>query len=260
MNKQVVLITGASKGLGKALAYALCAQGHIVYSGVRDIHAAPEGTIPLLLDVTIDSQRQAAIQTIIATEQKIDILIHNAAIAYYGAAESMTYDEVTRLFETNFFGAFRLTQLAVPHMRTQNSSRILFISSIRGTESCAYMGMYAASKAALEAMALDWAITLRKWNILVSVVQPGPIDTNIDIKHGTFFDQEQQNPYLPYPKVNLELQPTSEVCDAIIAQLQNPFPPFRFQTSHSSEKTIAFHLNDPTGNQWMDSEIKRILT
>jgi len=166
MIKKVILVTGASRGLGKNLAQALAKEGHIVYSGVRNIKKAPKNTIGIRLDLKCEKSLKRCVQQIIKTHHKIDMLINNAGIAYDCGVDCLKMTEIKELFEVNFFGAFRLTQLVLPYMRQKRNGRILFISSIRGIENFAYMGAYSASKAALEAIAFDWAVTLSKWSLL----------------------------------------------------------------------------------------------
>lgn len=250
MNKKTVLLTGSSRGLGLNLASGLVEKGYLVYAGTRNINAAPPGTIPLKMDLMNEKSLQTCVDRVIDESGHLDVLINNAAIAYYGAVDSMTLKEVRELFEVNLFGTFRLTQLVLPHMRKQRNGKIFFVSSIRAVESCAYMGMYSASKAALESMAFDWAVTLAKWNISVSVIQPGPLKTGIEIKHGTYFSEDLKNPYLPYGEVQLEWQEPKEAAKIILEKIADPNPPFRFQTSDSAKNTIAKHLKDHSGMEW----------
>lgn len=249
MKEPVVLVTGASRGLGKAIAISLVENGYCVYAGVRDLNQAPEGTIPIWVDLTNEDSLRLCVQQLIKESGKIDVLINNAAIAYFGGVDTMTVKEARDLFEVNFFGNFLLTQLFLPHMRQQMQGKVFFISSIRGVESCAYMGMYSASKAALEAIAFDWAVTLSKWNITVSVVQPGPLNTGIDIKHGTYF-AANENPYNSYGDFNLDLQPVEEAAKVIVERILDCSPPFRFQTCEFSKKVVEKHLKDGSGMDW----------
>jgi NAD(P)-dependent dehydrogenase (short-subunit alcohol dehydrogenase family) len=253
MDEKIALITGASKGLGKALTEILVNQGYLVYVGIRDLTKVPQGAIGLKLDLTDQDSIQNCVNKIIVDKGSIDLLVNNAAIAYWGAADSMTVEEVKALFEINLFGTFRLTQLVIPYMREKNRGRIVFVSSIRGVESCAFMGMYAATKAALEAMAFDWAVTLSRWNIDVSVVQPGPLNTGIEIMHGAYF-KNRENPYLPYPEISIEYQTVSEAAQAIAKHISEPNPPFRFQTSPLAQAIIAKHLKDPSGKDWLKDQ------
>ena len=249
MKEPIALVTGASRGLGREIAALLVENGYRVYAGVRDIEKAPKGTTPVWVDLTNEESLRLCVNKIIEENGKIDVLINNAAVAYFGGVDTMTLKEVRELFDVNFFGTFLLTQLFLPYMRQQKKGKIFFISSIRGIESCAYMGMYSASKAALEAIAFDWAVTLSKWNIVVSVVQPGPLDTGIDIKHGTYF-ASNENPYAPYGEYNLILQSPKDAAKVILEKILKSDPPFRFQTDDLSKRTIEKHLKDYSGMDW----------
>ncbi|MGE0198593.1 MAG: SDR family NAD(P)-dependent oxidoreductase [Simkaniaceae bacterium] len=252
MTKKIVLITGTSKGLGKVLALKLMKENLIVISGVRDINKAPKGTFPVYIDLTVEKSLEDAVQQIIQKFGKIDILIHNAGIAYVGPVDSMTLEESKQLFAVNFFGPFRLTQLILPYMRKQNSGRIIFVSSVRAVDSGAYIGMYAASKAAIEAIAFDWAATLSKWNISVSVFQPGPINTGIKFHEGSYF--QKNNPYPPLGSVSLDWQPVEEVCNVLVEQINKHSPNYKFQSNVTTKNIVQSHLKDPTGNKWLNDQ------
>jgi len=251
-NKKVILVTGASRGLGRVLSEKLSSMPeNIVYAGVRKISQAPLHTKPVHLDLTDDESIIACRKQIINEENRIDYIVHNAGIAYYGPVDAMTTAEVQTLYQTNVFGPIRLTQLFLQDMRSQREGKILFISSIRGVESYAYMGMYSGSKAAIEAIAFDWAVTLSKWNIEVSVVQPGPMDTGIQLFHGTHFDNFEENPYLPYKSVKIEFEKTELAANTIISHLLRDSVPFRVQTSPDAHEVVKKHLRDPSGMKWL---------
>ena len=250
MTKNIVLIIGASKGLGKSLVQSLSKQ-YIVYAGVRDTSKAPKGTLPIHLDLTKEETLTQAVDHIINHHQKIDLLIHNAGVCYIGPVDSFTPQETKNQFQVNFFGPLQLTQLILPHMRKQNSGKILFISSIRAVDSGPYIGVYSASKSALEAAALDWAVTLTPWNISVSIFQPGPINTGIEFKQGTQF---KASPYPPLKNFSLDLQPTENVCKAILDHLHHPNPPFKAQSHPSTTEEAKKILKDPTGNIHLNAE------
>lgn len=250
MTRKIALITGSSKGLGKALAKSL-SENYIVYSGVRDISKAPEGTLPIHLDLTKEEAISKAVDHIINCHKKIDLLIHNAGICYVGPVDGFTAEETKHQFQVNFFGPLSLTQLVLPHMRQEKSGKILFISSIRAVDSGPYIGIYSASKAALEAAALDWAVTLAPWNISVSIFQPGPINTGIEFKTGTHF---KKSPYPQLKDFSLNLQSTEDVCKAILNHLNNPNPPFLAQSHSTTTDEAKKILKDPTGNTHLNAE------
>jgi NAD(P)-dependent dehydrogenase (short-subunit alcohol dehydrogenase family) len=169
----------------------------------------------------------------------------------------MTSAEMQELFNVNVFGVFKLMQYLLPLLRKQREGKILFVSSIRGVESHVYMGAYSASKAAIESMALDWAVTLAKWNIEVSVVQPGPLDTGIQLKAGSFFSNKD-DPYAPYANFPVKCQSAEEAAKDIIEKIINGHLPFRFQTSKEAEGVVKKHLVDLSGNEWLNEQKRSI--
>ncbi len=136
LQRPVVLLTGASSGIGYDVAPLLVRYGYTVYGAARRVEKieelASEGVKALSLDVTDEASMEAAVQQIIDAEGRIDVLINNAGYGSYGAIEDVPIDEARRQFEVNLFGLARLTQLVLPHMRAQGSGRILNISSMAG--------------------------------------------------------------------------------------------------------------------------------
>ena len=120
---QVILLTGASSGIGYNTAKDLAAAGHTVYGAARRVEKLEElrpfGIIPLQLDITDEDSVKKAVETIIAEQGRIDALVNNAGYGSYGAIEDVTLDEARNQFEVNLFGLARLTQLVLPQMRAQ---------------------------------------------------------------------------------------------------------------------------------------------
>lgn len=254
MQKDTLLITGASRGLGRALALSLKDSYHII-SGVRDLNTAPPNTTPLALDLADHQSIDQAAATLLSSPHSPDIIIHNAAICPVGPVDSLTPDETQNLFQINVLGPIKLTQLLLPPMRTRKKGKIVFISSVRAVDGGAYIGLYAASKAALEAAALDWAITLTPWNIGVTIVQPGPMDSGITFPRGSYF-KDATNPYPPLGEISLDCQPLDEVCKFFKKHLQEETPPFKTQTNQITTDTVQQHLKDPTGNKWKSEQVE----
>lgn len=252
--KKVVLITGASRGLGRNLALQASKENYQVYGGVRKVEDLKENITPIFLDLTNPASLEEGVNRILEKEGKIDCLVHNAGIAYYCPVDGMTQEEVETLFQVNVFGPLRLTQLVLPSMRKENGGRIVFISSVRSIEPIPYMGVYSGSKAAIESIAFDWAASLKKWNISVSVVQPGPIDTGVHLFHGSYFNEKRKNPYLPYPEGSVNWQPVEEIAKSIVEHLEDPTPPFRFQPDQISKTAIPKHVTDASGNEWLSMQ------
>ena len=135
--KSVVLVTGASSGIGKETAKLLVQKGFIVYGASRRLEKMAdlkEAGIKLLqMDVTDDASMIAGVDEILRNEKRIDILVNNAGYGSYGALEDVPISEARYQFEVNIFGLARLTQLVLPAMRKQHSGRIINVSSIGGS-------------------------------------------------------------------------------------------------------------------------------
>lgn len=252
--KKVVLITGASRGLGNLLANHLAKHGYQVYGGVRSTYEKKKDLfIPLILDLSNENDMSACVDTIMREEGRIDIVIHNAGLLYAGAPDTFTMEETRYLFEVNVFGPIRLTQLILPYMRIQKHGRIVFISSIRGIESHVYRGLYSSTKAAIEAIAFDWAVSLTPWDIKISLIEPGPLSTNPSVIEGSHFDQKS-NPYPPIQDFKLAWQSPEEVMPIIGEILDNPTPNFRYQTNSFTQARVGSHLKDITGQTWLEEQ------
>lgn len=254
--RKVVLVTGAARGLGNILANDLASHGYRVYGGTRAKHE-PKGDLfsPVTLDLTIEENVQGCVDTIMTTEGRIDVVIHNAGLLYAGAPDSFTLEEMRCLFEVNVLGPVRLTQLLLPHMRNQNQGHIIFISSIRGIESHVYRGLYSATKAAIESIAFDWAVALARWNINVTVIEPGPLSTSPSVIEGSYFDQTT-NPYPQIRDFKFVWQSPDEIPPIIRDVLDNPAPLFRYQTNVATKELISSHLIDETGQTWLNEQKK----
>lgn len=179
--KKVVLITGASSGMGKSTANLLHSQGYRVYGAARrtdemdDLRAQGMGVIDL--DLTQDESIVKAVETILAEEGRIDILVNNAGYGSYGAVEDVSLDEARRQFEVNLFGMARLTQLVLPTMRQQKAGRIVNISSMGGKIYTPMGAWYHATKHAVEGWSDCLRLELKPFGIDVVLVEPGVIKT-----------------------------------------------------------------------------------
>lgn len=179
--KKVVLITGASSGMGKSAALILHNQGYKVYGAARrtekmkDLEEKGMGIVPL--DLTRDESIVNAVNTIMEKEGRIDILINNAGYGSYGSVEEVSIEEAKRQFEVNIFGLARITQLIIPGMRKQKYGRIVNISSMGGKIYTPFGAWYHATKHALEGWSDCLRLELKEFGIDVVVVEPGGIQT-----------------------------------------------------------------------------------
>jgi len=178
----VVVVTGVSSGIGRAAAEKFAKRGCQVFGTVRSIaKAKPLPGIELIeMDVRDDVSVRDAIQSIVAQAGRIDVLVNNAGMNMIGAVEETTTSEATALFETNVFGILRTTQAALPHMRAQRHGRIVNVSSVLGFLPAPYMGIYSASKHAVEGLSETLDHEVRRFGIRVALVEPSHTRTNLE--------------------------------------------------------------------------------
>ena len=181
LSQKVVLVTGASSGMGKDFAKALLAQGMIVYAAARRIERMSDlaelGATPLQMDITKEDDIQAAVNKIQTEQGSVDVLINNAGFGLYGAMEDTTIDDARYQFEVNLFGLARLTQLLLPEMRQKKAGMIFNISSMGGKVYTPLGSWYHATKHALEGWSDCLRIELAPFNIDVVIIEPGAIKT-----------------------------------------------------------------------------------
>jgi NAD(P)-dependent dehydrogenase (short-subunit alcohol dehydrogenase family) len=194
----VVLITGASSGIGLATALHFSRLGHDVYAGLRNPSTADALTQalererlpirPLALDVNDDASVQRAVGEVLAAAGRIDVLVNNAGIGGGGAIEDVPVDWARSLFETNYFGAIRMIRAVLPGMRERRQGAIVNVSSIAGRVAIAGHGHYSAVKHALEAASEALAQEVLAFGIRVAIVEPGVVVTPIFTKARRFSD------------------------------------------------------------------------
>jgi NAD(P)-dependent dehydrogenase (short-subunit alcohol dehydrogenase family) len=182
INKRVALVTGASSGIGEAIAHKLVAAGYSVYGTSRRGGQAGQQGFPLLvLDVTDDASVEATIEELLRLEGRIDLLVNNAGFGIApAAAEESSVEQAKALFDTNFLGIVRTTRAVVPHMRRQGAGRIINIGSILGVVPVPYAALYSASKHAVEGYSQALDHELRTHGIRVTVVEPGYTKTQFE--------------------------------------------------------------------------------
>src|ERR1700761_7370919 len=145
--KKVILVTGASSGLGLATAKALQAAGHTVYGASRSIGKMKDAPFNVLeMDVTDDASVKAAVDKIVKAEGKIDVLINNAGNGITGPLYAMPVDTAKKQFEVNFFGVVRVSSAVLPGMIEKKQGLVINIGSLAGLFGLPYQGLYSASK------------------------------------------------------------------------------------------------------------------
>jgi NAD(P)-dependent dehydrogenase (short-subunit alcohol dehydrogenase family) len=192
---KTILISGASSGFGALTAHALADAGHTVYAGMRDVAGrnaaaaaeakqySDEHNVNLRtveLDISSDESTRQAVQTVLAEQGKLDVLIHNAGHMVTGPAEAFTPEQLADLYDTNVLGTQRLNRAALPHLREQHDGLLLWVgsSSTRGGTP-PYLAPYFAAKAAMDALAVSYALEVARFGIESTIVVPG------SFTHGT---------------------------------------------------------------------------
>ncbi|MFD2670693.1 oxidoreductase [Marinicrinis sediminis] len=179
--KQVILITGASSGIGKASALKLLEEGHIVYAAARRLEQMEDlkrsGARILSLDISQEADIVQCVHTVIEEQGRIDVLFNNAGFGLYGSVEDIPLEEARYQFDVNLFGLARITQLVLPHMRKQNSGKIINTSSMGGKMYTPLGAWYHATKHALEGWSDCLRLEVQSFGIDVVIIEPGLILT-----------------------------------------------------------------------------------
>jgi NAD(P)-dependent dehydrogenase (short-subunit alcohol dehydrogenase family) len=211
MNK-VVLITGSSTGFGRTAAEALARRGYAVFASMRDISGrnsshrealeslAKTESLPLRvveMDVSSDDSVSSATEKILKQTDRIDVVINNAGVAALGITEAYTIAQMQRLFEVNFFGVARVNRAVLPTMRRQRDGLLIHVSSAAGRVVAAYLGIYCASKFALEALADTYRFELAPFGVDSVIVEPGIHRTPILEAFQTPDDEQRAAEYRP---------------------------------------------------------------
>ena len=187
--KSVILVTGASTGIGHLTARALAAAGHIVYASMRDMQGRNAPKVRELrdwsfaqghdlraveLDVLSQPSADAAAAHILAEQGRLDAVVHNAGHLVVGPADAFTPEEIIKVMDTNFLGAQRVNRAVLPAMRSRESGLVLWVSSttVRGGFP-PFLGPYAAAKSAMDSMAVTMSYELSRFGIETSIVVPG---------------------------------------------------------------------------------------
>lgn len=179
--KKVALVTGASSGMGKAIAKKLVEDGFIVYAAARRVDRMTDlsrlGVIPVSMDVTKEIDLKSTVDRILQEAGSIDVLVNNAGFGLYGPVEEVSLEEARYQFDVNMFGVARLAQLVLPSMRANRSGTIVNVTSMGGKIYSVLGAWYHATKHALEGWSDCLRIEVAQFGINVVIVEPGVIET-----------------------------------------------------------------------------------
>lgn len=243
MNK-VVLITGGSSGIGKAIGEYLLQKGCVVYGTSRSPERISNSVFPLLaLDVRNPESIQAAVAQVISISKRIDVVINNAGVGITGPLEEIPTAAIKNNFETNFFGPIEVMKAVLPQMRTQQSGLIINITSIAGYMGLPYRSVYSASKGALELITEALRMEVKSFGIHIANVAPGDFATNIasgrfhaPLIPGSAYEIPYGNTLkMMDSHVNSGSNP-NEMAEAIYAIMQNPKPKIHYKVGLFMQK------------------------
>ncbi|MFI3046304.1 Short chain dehydrogenase [Pseudomonas coronafaciens pv. coronafaciens] len=176
-SEKTAIVTGASSGIGRAIAEALAQAGYTVFGTSRKTGDSPQQVSMLPCDVTDDESVSALVSSVLAQTGRIDLLVNNAGIGLLGGAEEFSISQVQALFDVNLFGVVRMINAVLPSMRQRGQGRIINIGSILGVIPAPYSSHYSAVKHALEGYSESLDHEIRAFNIRVSVIEPAFVRT-----------------------------------------------------------------------------------
>ena len=270
MKQKVILITGASSGIGYDAALALAAEGHKVYAAARRVELmaslADKGIVPVRMDVTDEQSMQDGVKAVLDKEGRIDVLVNNAGYGYFGSVENVTMEEARRQQEVNVFGLARLCQLVLPTMRRQGSGRIVNTSSIAGKIVLPFGGWYNVSKFSVEALSDALRMEVKPFGIDVVLIEPGGIKTDWGIIAARHLKESSAGtPYetdggrfadvMHYGYSSNLLSSPHVITRAILRAVDCRRPKARYRTGRGSHLLVFLHSVLPT--RWWDALMRR---
>jgi NAD(P)-dependent dehydrogenase (short-subunit alcohol dehydrogenase family) len=264
----VILITGASRGFGAAAARECAARGHRVVATMRnperdgpDVTKGFEDRIAVTrLDVTRDDEATAAARFALDRFGRIDVLVNNAGYGLYGPIEDITPEEALRQFDTNVVGQLRMIRAVLPAMRAAGSGKIVNVSSLAGRVPGPVLGMYAASKHAVEAMSEALRYEVARFGVQVTILEPGmyrsdwqtsSLDVAVTLREGRSPYQAVAERTLAGFRALAATRPGSgavAMAIADIVEVQQPLP-LRWPVGEDAIRTITAR-NAMTDDQW----------
>ncbi|MFW3458911.1 SDR family oxidoreductase [Staphylococcus caprae] len=272
MNKKIVLITGASTGLGYETAILLAKQGYKVYATMRNLNKqdtllqiAQENNLDIIiqqLDVTDIESIQTTVKRILKNEEKIDILINNAGAGFVKTTEHASDDEIMWQLNLNLMGVIRMTKAVLTSMRARREGHIINISSVGGLVGQPFNEIYCATKFGVEGYTEALSSYVQpKFNVKFSVIEPGGIQSEFTNNVMAQLDSTggiQSDEYKPILKTYLNglkknygpgsSQTSNEVAQVILNTIENEEPPIRTRTSPWSKTFTEIKTKaDPTG-------------
>src|SRR5438552_170349 len=212
--EQAILVTGSTSGFGRLTVETLARQGYRVFAGMRaaagknapaaeELRALAQREQLALhlveIDVTDDASVEQAIKAIIGATDRLDVVVNNAGVSYSGPLEAFTLEQVQQQFATNVFSVLRVNRAVLPQMRKQGSGLLLQIGSITGRLAFPFLGLYGATKFALEGLTESYRYELAPFGIDAAIIEPGTYPTTISVNRQTAADGGRRRAFCPLP-------------------------------------------------------------
>jgi short-subunit dehydrogenase len=247
---KVILVTGASHGIGRACANRLAIEGHHVYGTSRHPENVNElkNLNILAMDVNSDESVDALINEVVGLEGRIDVVINNAGFGIAGSIEDTSVEEAKSIFETNFFGLLRVCRAVVPKMREMGQGKIINISSLGGRIGLPFQGLYSATKFAVEGLSEALRMEVRQFGIAVTVIEPGDMRTNFTDNRRYTKGSMDSSPYAVALKRTMNVVETDErqgsspeqVADLVARLVSRRSLKVRYSTGSLLQRGAAF--------------------
>jgi NAD(P)-dependent dehydrogenase (short-subunit alcohol dehydrogenase family) len=266
---RTALITGTSTGIGLSTAIALSRAGFSVVATMRDpgkadallARAKREGlTVDVrALDVQDDDSVERCVGVVLCEHGHIDVLVNNAGAGHFGTTEQVSFDELSRTMDVNFYGVYRVTRAVLPSMRAARSGRIVSVTSIGGLVGQPFNDAYCAAKFAVEGMMESLAPVMKRLGVHISLIEPGPVLTEFVASARQRADAGPAVPdhaYQPLAEAYLAAtqqafstvgQTGDDVAKVIVEAATAEAPQLRYATSEVVRGIVGRKYVDPTG-------------
>jgi NAD(P)-dependent dehydrogenase (short-subunit alcohol dehydrogenase family) len=273
-SERVVLVTGASGGIGLATAREAERRGHRVYGGTRrpealaGLGSAAGRILPIRLDVARPGEAGRAVEEILRAEGRLDALVNNAGYAQYGAIEDVSPERWQRQFEVNLFGAIEAIRAVLPSMRKAKSGTIVNVSSVGGRVTVPFAAPYCSSKHALESISDALRVEVAPFGIRIVVIEAGPIESHFDDRALEEVGEmlRRPGPYSPlYGGAEAAMKgdfqrgkkPAEDVARVIVDAIEAARPKTRYRITSMARLLIPLRAMLP--DRWLDAAFRKSL-
>lgn len=251
--QSVVLITGASSGVGQSTARLLAQKGYRVFGTSRSPSRSESAFEMVPLDVRSDGSVASCVKSVLEKAGRIDVLINNAGYELSGALEETSLDEAKAQFDTNFFGVVRMVNAVLTSMRERKQGRIITVGSFSGVSAIPFMGMYSASKAALQGYSEALRMEVAPFNIHVSLAEPGFLKTPMMDKRQVAaaprpaYDVWRQRAFNAFRSFEQKAPGPELVADALLDIISSASPRLRYLVGSQAKSTSRLITLLPAG-------------